>query len=109
MVELAKVGTVTRNETTENLSPEQLVKEAADADVIVCTWGTVTFSKEVVDKLPKLKLIAYGGGSLAGKVDDYVFEHENSLDKPVSVIIRAIPQGETKEMYYTIVRRKINL
>lgn len=36
------------------------------------------------------------------KVDDYVFEHENSLDKPVSVIIRAIPQGETKEMYYRV-------
>lgn len=36
------------------------------------------------------------------KVDDYVFEHENSLDKPVSVILRAIPQGETKEMYYRV-------
>ena len=36
------------------------------------------------------------------KEDDYVFEHENSLDQPVSVIIRAMPKGETKELYYRV-------
>ncbi|MBR4988954.1 MAG: hypothetical protein IKY85_03465 [Bacteroidaceae bacterium] len=36
------------------------------------------------------------------KKEDYVFEHENSLARPVSVIIRGISQGETTEKYYRV-------
>lgn len=36
------------------------------------------------------------------KTEDYIFEHENTLDKPVNVIIRGIPQGETRELYYRV-------
>lgn len=74
MAELRKVGNVKRNESTENVDADRLVAEAYDADVIVCTWGSIAFTKELVDRLPNLKMIAYGGGSLAGKVDDYVFQ-----------------------------------
>ena len=34
--------------------------------------------------------------------EDYIFEHENTLDNPVSVIIRGIPQGETLEKYFRV-------
>ena len=93
VAELAKVGTVTRNETAENLTPEQLIKEAADADVIVCTWGTIMFSKEVVDRLPNLKMIAYGGGSLAGKVDDYVFERGIKVLTGNYIFAKSVAEG----------------
>ena len=36
------------------------------------------------------------------KPEDYIFEHENTLDNPVNVIIRGIPQGETRELYYRV-------
>ena len=33
---------------------------------------------------------------------DYIFEHENTIDNPVSVIIRGIPQGQTQEQYFRV-------
>ena len=36
------------------------------------------------------------------KNEDYIFEHENSIDSPVSVIIKGIPQGGTEELYYRV-------
>ena len=72
--ELEKVGTVKRNLTENNLSADELVKEAADAEIIVCGWGTIKFEKEVTDRLPNLKMIAYVGGSMASVVDETVYE-----------------------------------
>ena len=34
------------------------------------------------------------------KSEDYIFEHENTLDNPVSVIIKGRHEGETKDLYY---------
>lgn len=36
------------------------------------------------------------------KKEDYIFEHENTIDNPVSVIIRGVPQGETREKYFRV-------
>lgn len=36
------------------------------------------------------------------KDEDYIFEHENTIDNPVSVVIRGIPQGETQEKYFRV-------
>ena len=36
------------------------------------------------------------------KNEDYIFEHENSSDNPVSVIIKGIPQGGDRELYYRV-------
>ena len=74
MAELQKVGSVKRNMTGADLDADKLVEEAHDADVIVCTWGSLMFTKDVIDRLPNLKMIAYGGGSMANVVDDYAFE-----------------------------------
>ena len=36
------------------------------------------------------------------KSEDYIFEHENSSDNPVSVIIKGVPQGGDSELYYRV-------
>ena len=36
------------------------------------------------------------------KEEDYIFEHENTIDNPVSVIVRGVPQGQTKEQYFRV-------
>jgi hypothetical protein len=36
------------------------------------------------------------------KNEDYIFEHENTIDNPVSVIIRGIPRGGTQPLYYRV-------
>lgn len=72
--ELEKVGNVKRNLTENNLTPDELVKEASTADVIVCGWGSTMFNKELTDRLPNLKMIAYVGGSMAAVVDESVYD-----------------------------------
>ena len=74
MAELAKVGEVTRNMTENQPTADDLVRDAFDADVIVCGWGSLMFTKEVTDSLPNLKMIAYTGGSMAGTIDESVYE-----------------------------------
>ena len=36
------------------------------------------------------------------KSEEYVFEHENTLQDPVSVILRGMPAGGSKELYYRV-------
>ena len=36
------------------------------------------------------------------KNEDYIFEHENSSERPVSVIIKGRPQGGDRELYYRV-------
>ena len=74
LAELEKVGELTRNMTDKQPTADDLVRDAYDADVIVCGWGSLMFSKDVTDRLPNLKMIAYAGGSMAGTVDDSVYE-----------------------------------
>lgn len=66
---LEKVGTVSRNTTGRKLTVDDLVVLAQDADVIFCGWGTEKFTKELVSRLPNLKIIAYVAGSMARVVE----------------------------------------
>lgn len=36
------------------------------------------------------------------KMEDYIFEHENTIANPVSVIIRGVPAGSFQEKYYRV-------
>ena len=36
------------------------------------------------------------------KYEEYIFEHENTLQDPVSVILRGKPQGSNEELYYRV-------
>jgi hypothetical protein len=39
---------------------------------------------------------------VTSKPDEYIFEHENSLYDPVSIIIKGRPVGGTEELYYRV-------
>ena len=36
------------------------------------------------------------------KPEEYIFEHENSLQDPISVILRGTPAGSNRELYYRV-------
>lgn len=36
------------------------------------------------------------------KAEEYIFEHENTLQDPVSVILRGLPAGGSEELYYRV-------
>lgn len=52
--------------------------------------------------LPRNQVLMSDIDDVNTKNEDYIFEHENSIDLPVSVIIKGIAQGETKELYYRV-------
>ena len=61
---LQSVGEISRNTKATNLSADELVEQAYDADIILCGWGTIKFTKEITDRLPNLKMLAYAAGSM---------------------------------------------
>lgn len=66
---LESVGEIERNQSKQNLTADELVEQAQDADILLCGWGTVKFTKEVTDRLPNLKMIAYTAGSMVPVLD----------------------------------------
>lgn len=71
---LRKLGNVDRNMSDKQLTADEMVRNAASADVIFCGWDTIKFTKELVDRLPRLKVIAYVAGSMAPVVDEDTFD-----------------------------------
>ncbi len=64
------LGDYRENNLGHNLTLEELCREAKDAEVLITGWGQIPFSKEVVDSLPNLKLIAHTGGTVAPLITD---------------------------------------
>ena len=52
--------------------------------------------------LPHNKTIMSDIVDINTKSEDYIFEHENSINNPVSVIIKGKHPGESKELYYRV-------
>lgn len=52
--------------------------------------------------LPKNQTMMSDIQEVNTKSEDYIFEHKNSMDNPVSVIIRGVPAGSTDEQYYRV-------
>lgn len=70
LAELSQLGEVSQNSYGREFTEEELVREAQDADVILCGWGTMMYTGELFRKLPNLKILAYTGGSMATVVSD---------------------------------------
>lgn len=70
---LETLGTVTWNNTEENLSAAQLRDALENVDVLVCGWGIPTLSEEVLCKANRLKLVAHVAGSVANVVSDEMY------------------------------------
>lgn len=71
---LRALGNLVVNDEAAEPTPERLVKLGSDADVIVTSWGTPQLSKEIMEKLPKLKYVAHAAGSVKPVVSDAMFD-----------------------------------
>ena len=65
MEELGRSGEVRRNPYDRDLTAEELIDMAGDAEILMTGWGTCYLEKEIVAALPKLRLIAHTAGSVA--------------------------------------------
>ena len=67
---LEKLGDVKYNTLTRQFTDDELKTELSDVDIVFAGWGTHAYSKEILDCAPKLKLIAYTGGSIVPLMAD---------------------------------------
>lgn len=73
MERLAEIGEVKKNPYDRNLTQEELAAMAADAEILVTGWGTCRLTRELVGKIPGLRLIAHTGGSVALLADPDIY------------------------------------
>lgn len=65
MEALKCVGEVERNPYERDLTAEEIITMAKDAEILLTGWGTCHLEKSIVAALPKLRLIAHTAGSVA--------------------------------------------
>ena len=56
------------DELPEKITPEFMEAQLTDADACITCWRTPTFSKELLDKNPKLRFIMHGAGAVRNLV-----------------------------------------
>ncbi len=90
---LEKLGAVTRNPYDRELTLEELVEMGQDADVLITGWSTPKIDKAAVQKMPKLKIIAYSAGSVAPVIDTDVYETGVRVLSGNDVFARSVAEG----------------
>lgn len=90
---LKATGEVTQNPYDHNLSVDEVVELAADADVLITCWGTCKYHKEDVRRMPSLKLIAHFAGSVAPVVDQSVYETDVRVISGNDVFAKSVAEG----------------
>lgn len=71
---LNALGEVSQNPYDHNLSVEEVLELAGDADILIAGWGTCRYSKADLEKFSNLKIIAYTAGSVAPVVTADAYE-----------------------------------
>jgi len=59
--------------TDKPLDGEELKSALKDIDIVIASWGTASYTKDILDSAPNLKMIAYTAGSIVpvlSKEDD---------------------------------------
>ncbi|QDY69212.1 hydroxyacid dehydrogenase [Qingshengfaniella alkalisoli] len=70
----------------------QIDPEMAQAEVVITGWGSSRFSAACLDRLPNLRLIAHGAGTLRFLIDPVLLEH--GIRVTSSAAANAIPVAE---------------
>jgi len=71
---LEALGEVRRNESRNQLTEDELADALGDAEVCVTGWGSAPFSARVLERAPRLRVIAHTGGSVAALVGDAAYD-----------------------------------
>ena len=73
---LLDVGSVTWNESDQNWSHEELAPRLAGVDAVLTTWGTPTFTADLLEHANRLRFIGHCAGSVANVVSEAVYDRE---------------------------------
>ena len=90
---LNSIGEVVQNPYDHNLSVDEVLELAKDADVLITCWGTCLYHKADVEKMPNLKLIAHFAGSVAPVVAQDVYETNVKVISGNDVFAKSVAEG----------------
>lgn len=73
LTRLQGLARVTLNEDGRDWSSAELAAHVPDVDFILASWGLAPLTSEVLGQANRLRLVAYGAGSVKGFVSDEVY------------------------------------
>ena len=91
--QLNSLGQVERNPYDRQLTVEEVIEFARDADVLITTWGSCKYFKKDVKKMPNLKMIAHAGGTVAPVVAPDVYETGVKVISGNDVFAKSVAEG----------------
>lgn len=93
MEQLNAIGEVAQNPYDRQLTMDEVVELAGDADVLITCWGTCMYHKADIERLPNLKLIAHFAGSVAPVVAQDVYETGVKVISGNDVFAKSVAEG----------------
>lgn len=73
LARLQRMGRVVLNEDGHDWDSAELAARVHDVDFVLASWGLPPLTEEVLSQANRLRLIAYGAGSVKGFIHDGVF------------------------------------
>ena len=87
------MGEVVQNPYDRQLTVDEVVELAYDADVLITCWGTCKYFKKDIERMPNLKLIAHFAGSVVPVVDQSVYETDVKVISGNDVFAKSVAEG----------------
>ena len=72
--QLHAMGEVVLNPYDRNFTREELAKALEDAEIVITHWGTPQMTGDMLDRAPKLKLMAHATGTVAHIASEAFYE-----------------------------------
>lgn len=93
MEQLNALGEVSQNPLDHNLTVDEVIELAGDADVLVTGWGTCRYSKADIERMPNLKIIAHTAGSVSVTVTADAYETGVKVLSGNDVFAKSVAEG----------------
>lgn len=91
--QLRELGDVRENPFSVDLTVDELIHEAQQAEVLISGWGTAFLQSEHIEKMPNLKIIAHTGASVATLVDSGVCDCGVRVLSGNGVFAKSVAEG----------------
>lgn len=90
---LSELGEVIYNTSDSALTPEQLANLITAVDVCITHWSCPTFTKEILDRANRLKLIVHAAGSVADLATADVYQHGIKVCSANRLMAKCVAEG----------------
>jgi phosphoglycerate dehydrogenase-like enzyme len=91
--ELKKLGNVYLNDTNRYFTEDEFAENIENIDICITHWGCPKFTKKVLERADKLKLIAHAAGSVGWLVTDEVYDRGIKVCSSNRVMAKSVAEG----------------